>query len=198
MQPKFLLTTLFLIVSFIIYGQNRKVRFTPKVGISYNAVQFHSGSAKFNYKFSPLLVGVETSFDLTDKLELATDLQYIRKGTTYEINNQNDIIDYIFDYIIISPNLKFQPLTKIPIDLVVGVYGGLSTFAEANFSNGQSFNNKESDNFKNFDLGLNIGLSKKFKLKNTTFLIEPRYQFGVIRFSYSMHSSIQLMFGIQI
>ncbi len=161
MKCKLLFTTLFLTISFLSIGQNRKVRFTPKVGVAFNSVQFHTSDFTHQYEFSPLLVGIETSFDLNDKLELATDLLYIRKGAHYKSSIPSIYYDYTFDYIVLSPNIKFQLSSKSDLKAVLGVYGGISTIGKVELSDDIYINyHLGIPQYKSFDLGGNIGVSK--------------------------------------
>ena len=198
MTSKLLITSFLLMTSLTLFGQ-RTFKIIPKIGVSSNSVSGHITGAKWAYKFSPILVGTEAAFAITENLEFAPELSYARKGAhSFMVNSvRND--DYIFDYLIIAPNFKWQPQTRWQTKVLFGSYYGFSTYARARFfPNGQYFDYRETWSFKSYDTGLTVGGSQKVKVGTVNLIIEPRFQFGLIRFSYTRHRSFQLMIGMEI
>lgn len=193
-----LLFTLFLLITNLTLFAQREFKITPKIGVSANSVSAHFNT-KWAYKFSPILIGTEFSFSILDNLEFTPELSYARKGARSYMVNSVRAQDYIFDYLIIAPNFKWQPQTKWETKVLFGSYYGFSTYARARFSpNDAYFNYREIKSFKSYDTGLTIGGSQKIKVGTVNLIIEPRFQFGLIRFSNTRHRSFQLMFGVEI
>jgi hypothetical protein len=198
MTFKLLFISFLLMTNLTLFAQ-RTFKITPKIGVSANSVYDHVGGAKWTYKFSPILIGTEFSFSILDNLEFTPEFSYARKGAqSFKVNSiRND--DYIFDYLIIAPNFKWQPQTKWETKVLFGSYYGFSTYARARFSpNDAYFNYRQLSTFKSYDTGLTIGGSQKIKVGTVNLIIEPRFQFGLIRFSNTRHRSFQLMFGVEI
>ncbi len=189
-----LLVCFFLIHSLALFCQSNKVKFIAKIGSSINSV-YDPGS--WAYKFSPLLFGFDSSKKLTEKFIANAELYFIRKGT-YSKKDDSGKRDqnYEFDYLIFSPQLTYELFKNPQLEVSIGPYLGYAISARASFDASNNFVDYKHDQFKDFDFGLDFSFRKYFKISNLKFVIQPKYQLGLITFSYTKHSSFQLMVGV--
>ena len=151
----------------------------------------------WTYKFSPLLFGFDSYKKFSEKIGVNAELYFIRKGTHSKKNdtgqrNQN----YEFDYLIFSPQFTYTLFQKFQLDVSVGPYLGYAISARASFEAANNFEDYKHDEYQDFDFGLDFSFRKYFKISNRTFVVQPKYQLGLIRFSYTKHSSFQLSIGM--
>jgi hypothetical protein len=172
------------------------------IGHSVNSVieQKDVFTQKFwTYKFSPLLIGMQFYDKQTEKLEFCLDLYYVRKGAWSFIKNGYRSQDYIFDYIIISPQIRWQLFKPSRLKVKFGPYYGIATLAKSKFYRETKFRNfRDYSSFKPYDMGINFSISQQFNVENYEFFIEPKFQLGLIKFSNTKHISFQLIFGAKL
>jgi hypothetical protein len=176
-----------------LFCQNSEWKITPKIGISYNSVYDPSA---WEYKLSPLLVGIESSKSISDRIALSGELSFVRKGPhSKEINSVREH-DYIFDFMILSTQLNFIAFENLKIETAFGPYAGYLLNSEQKVHPEEDFSNYESGS-KKVDFGLNLSVRKFIPLNNFEFVIEPRFQLGLIQVSYSKQISFQLLMGVR-
>ncbi len=187
-------TAAFLFLSLTLFCQNNKIEFIPKIGCSMNSVYDPSS---WTYKFSPLLFGFDSSKKFTEKIGVNAELYFIRKGTHSKKNSDGQRYqNYEFDYLIFSPQFTYNIYQKFRLDASVGPYLGYAISAEAKFYPDDEFTDYKPDQFKDFDFGLDVSFRKYFNISNRTFVIQPKFQLGLITFSYTKHISFQLSVGM--
>jgi hypothetical protein len=190
---KKIFTIFILLYAVQLFSQKTKIEKSIFIGNSFNSVYLLRSF--WEYKYSPLLFGVQLASKINSKIKFSTDFYYIRKGPKLVSNPSNGYQNYIFDYVIIAPHLKLQPIKSITTMLNFGPYYGISTISKAKFDASTKFRPYK---IKRFDLGINASLSQYFTLSNRVFFIEPRFQLGLFTFSRTRHISWQLMLGMKL
>ena len=193
-MKKSVLIGTFLFLSLTLFSQNKKILFIPKIGCSMNSVYDPSS---WTYKFSPLLFGFDSSKKFTEKIGINAELYFIRKGThsKKDEDGQRDQ-NYEFDYLIFTPQFTYNILQKFQLDVSLGPYLGYAINARASFMGSNNFEDYKHDQYKDFDFGLDFSFRKYFMISNLKFVVQPKYQIGLIRFSYTKQSSFQLSIGM--
>lgn len=64
-------------------------------------------------------ISVRPELGLTDNLNIGVDVQFSRKGYNFDVNNNQDISGYRFQYLDIIPQVQYRLLKQL------AVYGGL-------------------------------------------------------------------------
>lgn len=193
-MKRIILTSFLLLLNLILFCQNNKIELIPKIGCSMNSVYDPSS---WTYKFSPLLFGFDSSKKFTERIGVNVELYFIRKGTHSKKNDDGQQYqNYEFDYLIFSPQFTYNLFPKFKLDASVGPYLGYAISARASFEASDNFEDYKHDQFKDFDFGLDISFRKYFNISNRTFVIQPKFQLGLITFSYTKHISFQLSLGM--
>ncbi len=153
--------------------------------------------SSWTYKFSPLLFGFDSSKKFNEKIGVNAELYFIRKGTQSKKNDEGQRYqNYEFDYLIFTPQFTYNIFQKCQIDVSLGPYLGYAISARASFQASNNFEDYKHDQFKDFDFGLDFSFRKYFMISNLKFVVQPKYQLGLIKFSYTKHSSFQLSLGM--
>ena len=193
--------TLFALIlsSFIAFGQRSGILFMPKIGAAFNSVYDHpTGDNPWTFKFSPLLIGLEASKEISGRTAGSADLYFLRRGTHSKLQNGRRLDDYNFDYLVLGAQLKYMLFPQLRLEAFAGPYAGYCIRAEHRYSSDEEFANYKHDDFKDFDFGAHIGLGKYFNIAGLDFLVQPRFQLGLTRFSYTKQISFQLMLGVRV
>jgi hypothetical protein len=165
------------------------------LGVSYNSVY---DPANFDYKFSPLLAGFEFEKQLSNRFDFGTSLSFVRKGTRTKLNNGVRDATYMFDYIILSPQLKINVFTNKALAFAIGPYLGYSTSTKMKTFFDSHYRDYKHNDFQDLDFGVDLGIRSEFGISKYDFYVHPKLQLGLIDFSYSKHISCQVVFGIKI
>ncbi len=171
-------------------GQSRKWQFRPIAGISANSV--YSPNA-WTYKFSPYLLGLEVATLLKNGWSLVNDVYYIRKGTHSKKNSGDREQDYQFDFIIISPQLAYELGERSGLEYLFGLYTGIKLDAKARFYPDETFSDYDPEGQNEIDFGFNTSIRKYFEIGNVDLSIEPRFQLGLVTYSFTKQISFQLI-----
>jgi len=196
---KLLLTIPFLLISFLNYSQNSKIKFGVQAGLNYSNFRgyevpvspFYSESPAFAY-----LGGLNFEYRIKEKLSLKLELNYERKSQkadnfieltdtdqfteSYNFRSQKN-----YDYLVLPIMIKYNFSNKNSFYLNGGPFIGF--LLKSNLTNDlgkiDGLNNEpvETSNFNNkTDFGLSIGLGKTIEIngKNSIF-IEIRENLGL-------------------
>lgn len=205
---KLLLSILFLLISFLSYSQNSKIKFGIQAGLNYSDFRGYDIPAGISsiYSESPafaFLGGINFEYQIKEKLSLKLELNYERKSQKLktEIEMINDSPDPLpeadeykakrnNDYLVLPIMIKYNFGNKNSFFINGGPYIGYllkSNLEESLYLNGslQDSQMTETTNSNNkTDLGLSIGLGKTIEIneKNSIF-IEIRENLGLVNTS---------------
>lgn len=196
---KLLLSIPFLLISFLNYSQNSKIKFGVQAGLNYSNFRGYEVPVSPLYSESPAyayLGGLNFEYQIKEKLSLKLELNYERKSQ--KADNFIELTDtdgftksYNFsskknyDYLVLPIMLKYNFSNKNSFYLNGGPFIGF--LLKSNLTNGlgkiDGLNNEpvETTNLNNkTDFGLSIGLGKTIEIngKNSIF-IEIRENLGL-------------------
>lgn len=201
---KLLLSILLLLISFLSYSQNSKIKYGIQAGLNYSNFRGYDIPAGISsiYSESPafaFLGGVNFEYQIKEKLSLKLELSYERKSQKLKtelesINNSPDLLPEIDeyrakrnnDYLVLPIMIKYSFGNKNSFFLNGGPYIGYllkSNVEESLYFDGslQDSQTTETSNSNNkTDLGLSVGLGKTIQIseKNSIF-IEIRENLGL-------------------
>ena len=202
---KLLLSILFLLISFLNYSQNSKIKFGIQAGLNYSNFRGYDIPASINsyYSESPafaFLGGINFEYQIKEKLSLKLELSYERKSqkSKTEIEMINDNPDPLLemadefrtkknlDYLVLPIMIKYSFSNKNSFFVNGGPFIGYllkSNLEESLYMNGsviESQTTKTTNGYNKTDFGLSIGLGKTIELneKNSIF-IEIRENLGL-------------------
>ncbi len=189
----------FALSALIAFAQHSGIRLTPKIGASFNSIYGHpSGETPWGYKFSPWLFGVEASREGAGRWAPSAGLYFLRRGTHGKLSYGRRLDDYYFEYLVLTAETRYALFPRLRLELFTGPYVGYCTGAGVKYYGEEDFTDYRHDDFDDFDFGAHVGLNKHFDLAGFDVLVQPRFQLGLTRFSFTKHISFQLMLGVRL
>ena len=183
------------IFSFYIVSGNSQIskhKINLKLGVAMNSVYDPNVWA---WKFSPLLFGIGIENQYTDIMGFSADFYFLRRGTRSKKRNGIRREDYIFDYLVLAPNLDINLDKKAKLKLKVGPYFGAVLSARIRTTPNEDYENYKHEYFDDFDFGANASIKKDVEIGSRCYFIEGRIQYGLNTFSNTKHKSIQFITG---
>lgn len=100
------------------------------------------------------------------------------------------------DFLIISPQWGYTLSEKAGLEYWIGPYIGMKLDAKAKFFPEEEFVEYNNEGQNTIDSGLNMGLRKNMQMGGVGLHIEPRFQLGLTRYSFSKQISFQVLLGL--
>ncbi|WP_139363518.1 porin family protein [Flavobacterium sp. LM5] len=198
---KLFLSISFLLISFLNYSQNSKIKFGIQAGLNYSTLLGYDVPKEFSplYSESPafaFLGGINFEYQIKENLSLKFELNYERKSQKAENNIEiRDINGFIesynftskknYDYLVLPIMIKYSFSNNNSFYVNGGPFIGflLKSFGTNDLENIDGLNNDSVDttNLNNkTDFGLSVGLGKTIEIneKNSIF-IEIRENLGL-------------------
>lgn len=176
---------LFLVVAVVLVAAisaNSQVKFGPKVGLNFSTMSMKMGGESAETKMLVgYSLGVTFKADLGTNLFLQPSILYSSKGSKYDANDDFKITA---NYVELPVNFGYKlNLGGSNVLLLAGPYFAYGVGGTAKLGNEEADiewgSDEESDDFKPFDMGLNIGAG--FEVNN--FQIAAQYGFGLTNIS---------------
>lgn len=180
----------FAVVLFAVFAGNAQIKFGPKVGMNLSTMtmKIKEGGISVDVNTKMLLgyhIGATFQADLASNFFLQPSILFSSKGSKYDAA---DNIKIVANYIDIPVNLGYKlNVGSIDILFLAGPYFayGVGGYGEAEGEKADiSWGSGDDDDFKPFDMGLNIGAG--IEVNNFQFSM----QYGVGLLNISPHSSI--------
>jgi hypothetical protein len=202
---KLLLSILFLLISFLNYSQNSKIKFGIQAGLNYSNFRGYDIPAGISsvYSESPafaFLGGINFEYQIKEKLSLKIELTYERKSqkskTEIEMINENpdplpELVDEFrtkrnHDYLVFPIMIKYNFGNKNSFFINGGPFIGYllkSNSEEVWYLNGsvkESQTIETTNSYNKTDFGLSIGLGKTIEInEKNSIVIEIRENLGL-------------------
>ena len=198
-MKKLLLSISFLLISFLNYSQNSKIKFGVQSGLNYSDFRGYEIPVTPLYSESPafaFLGGINVEYLINEKLSLKLELNYERKSqkadNTLEIfdtNGSSKVYNFTskknYDYMVLPIMMKYSFSNINSFYINGGPFIGylLKSNITNDLENINGLNNGpfETTKYNNkTDFGLSIGLGKNFEIKEkNSIFIEIRENLGL-------------------
>lgn len=198
-MKKLLLSISFLLISFLNYSQNSKIKFGVQSGLNYSDFRGYEIPVTPLYSESPafaFLGGINFEYLINEKWSLKLELNYERKSqkadNTLEIfdnNGSSKVYNFTskknYDYMVLPIMMKYSFSNKNSFYINGGPFIGylLKSNITNDLENIDGFNRGsfETTKYNNkTDFGLSIGLGKNFEIKEkNSIFIEIRENLGL-------------------
>ena len=198
-MKKLLLSITFLLISFLNYSQNSKIKFGIQAGLNYSDFRGYEIPVTPLYSESPafaFLGGINFEYLINEKLSLKLELNYERKSqkadNTLEIfdnNGSSKVYTFTskknYDYMVLPIMMKYSFSNKNSFYINGGPFIGylLKSNITNDLENINGLNNGpfETTKYNNkTDFGISIGLGKNFEIKEkNSIFIEIRENLGL-------------------
>jgi len=206
MMRKLLLSISFLLISFLNYSQNSKIKFGVQAGLNYSTFLGYEVPKDFGHYYSEspafaFLGGINFEYQIKEKLSLKLELNYERKSqnadNTIEISADFDtppqVYNYTskknYDYLVSPIMLKYSFTDKNCFYVNGGIFMGY--LLKSNATNdlekkdgldNDPFDTTDLNNKTDFGLAFGFGKTIELNLRNSIF-IELRENLGLINTS---------------
>jgi hypothetical protein len=198
-MKKLLLSITFLLISFLNYSQNSKIKFGVQSGLNYSDFRGYEIPVTPLYSESPafaFLGGINFEYLINEKLSLKLELNYERKSqkadNTLEIfdnNGSSKVYTFTskknYDYMVLPIMMKYSFSNINSFYINGGPFIGylLKSNITNDLENIDGLNNGpfETTKYNNkTDFGISIGLGKNFEIKEkNSIFIEIRENLGL-------------------
>lgn len=198
-MKKLLLSISFLLISFLNYSQNSKIKFGIQAGLNYSDFRGYEIPVTPLYSESPafaFLGGINVEYLINEKLSLKLELNYERKSqkadNTLEIfdnNGSSKVYNFTskknYDYMVLPIMMKYSFSNINSYYINGGPFIGylLKSNITNDLENIDGLNNGpfETTKYNNkTDFGLSIGIGKNFEIKEkNSIFIEIRENLGL-------------------
>jgi hypothetical protein len=202
---KLLLSISFLLISFLNYSQNSKIKFGIQAGLNYSNFRGYDIPSGLNSYYSEnpafaFLGGINFEYQIKEKLSLKLELNYERKSQKSKtgieiINNNPDPLPEMGnefrtkknqDYLVLPIMIKYSFSNKNSFFINGGPFIGYllkSNSEEVWYLNGsvkESQTIETTNSYNKTDFGLSIGLGKTIEInEKNSIVIEIRENLGL-------------------